>query len=151
MIKQLTLSTFILGIGVSTIFAKEPRTPEMIFVKKCAMCHTVGKPQNAAQRSQMVAPPIDVAMAGVVITIDAVDGPFKDDELRTESITFLKDYLYNPTEDKTNCEDHVVKRFGRMPSLKGFISSDELDRVVPWVYDTYKPQRINGSYVKPQL
>ena len=40
----------------------------------------------------------------------------------------------------------VVKRFGRMPSLKGFLSEEELDVVVPWVYDSFKPQRVNGKF-----
>ena len=127
--------------------AKELRSAEKIYEKKCAMCHTVGKPKNKVEKKKMVAPPIDVAMKGVVITIDAVDGPFKDDELREESIAFLKDYFYEPTEDKTNCEDMVVKKFGRMPSLKGFVSPEELEKVVPWVYDTFKPiKNSKGEY-----
>ncbi len=143
--KSIILSLCILG---SVAIAKEPRSPELIFQKKCAMCHTIGKPENKQAKKKMVAPPIDVAMKGVVITIDAIDGPFKDDELRKESIAFLKDYLINPTSDKTNCEDIVVKKFGMMPSLKGFISKDELNRVVPWVYDTFRPIKINGKYEK---
>ena len=139
------LLTCVVGIQLQ---AKELRTAQKIYEKKCAMCHTVGKPKNKEDKKRMVAPPIDVAMKGVVITIDAVDGPFKDDELREESIAFLKDYLYYPESDKTNCEDMVVKKFGMMPSLKGFISEQELDKVVPWVYDTFKPKKVNGKYEK---
>lgn len=143
---KLLISMLTIGVVGTTLIAKEPRSPEVIFQKKCAMCHVVGKPKNKLDKKKMVGPPIDVAMKGLVITIDAVDGPFKDDELRTESMVFLKDYLYYPTADKTNCEDQVVKKFGRMPSLKGFISNEELDVVVPWVYDTYAPVKVNGKY-----
>ncbi len=127
-------------------FSKESRSPELIFQKKCAMCHTIGKPKNKQFKKRMVAPPVDVAMKGVVVTIDAVEGPFKDDELKKESIMFLKDYLFNPSREKTNCEDIVVEKFGMMPSLKGFISQEELDIVVPWVYDKFKPLKTNGKY-----
>jgi hypothetical protein len=148
--KLLTLATSVALLSTISL-AKEPRTPEQIFAKKCAMCHTVGKPESKMERMEMVGPPITMAMSGVVITIDAVDGPFKDEELRKESIAFLKDYLYNPTAEKTNCEDQVVEKFGRMPSLKGFLSPEELDVVVPWVYDTFKPIKVNGEYVKTSL
>lgn len=140
---NLIVSTLLVG---SIIQAKELNKPEEIFAKKCVMCHIVGKPQTKAQRNSMVAPPIDVAMSGVVITIDAVEGPMSDEELKEESIAFLKDYLFYPTRDKTNCEDMVVKRFGMMPSLKGFLSQEQLDIVVPWIYDTFKPEKINGKY-----
>ena len=145
---KLLTSILTLGVVGTTLIAKEPRGPEVIFQKKCAMCHIVGKPKNKLVKKKMSGPPIDVAMKSLVITIDAVDGPFKDDELREESITFLKDYLINPTRDKTNCEDMVVRKFGMMPSLKGFISNEELDIVVDWTYDTYKPLKINGKYQK---
>ena len=145
--KLLSVATSVALLSIIAL-AKEPRTPDQIFAKKCAMCHTVGKPESKMERIRMVAPPIDVAMSGVVITIDAVEGPFKDEELKEESIAFLKDYLYNPTADKTNCEEQVVKRFGRMPSLKGFLSQEELDIVVPWVHDTFKPEKVNGEYPK---
>lgn len=144
---KLLFITVFVSFMASTIYAKDVRSPEVIFAKKCAMCHTIGKPKNKEARKTMVAPPVDVAMSGVVITIDAVDGPYSDKELREESIAFLKDYLYYPTEDKTNCEDIVVERFGRMPSLKGFLSPKELDVVVPWVYDNFKPKRVDGKFV----
>lgn len=131
---------------VSFSMAKGSNDPEMIYQKKCAMCHIVGKPQTDAQMKSMVAPPIDVAMSGVVITIDAMEGPLGDEELRAESIEFLKDYLFNPTREKTNCEDMVVEKFGMMPSLKGFLSQEQRDIVVPWVFDTFKPEKINGKY-----
>jgi hypothetical protein len=137
--KTILVVAITLGVLVSNIQAKEIRSASKLYEKKCAMCHKVGKPQNEMEKKAMVAPPIDVAMRSFVITIDAVDGPFKDDELREETIIYLKDYLYEPTKEKTNCEDEVVKKFGRMPSLKGFVSPEELDKVVAWVYDTFKP------------
>ena len=140
------VSIITLAISAQVIAASELRSPEQLFAKKCAMCHNIDRPQNKIQRKLMVAPPIKMAMKGVVVTIDAMDGPFSPKDLRDESITFIKDYLYNPTRDKTNCEDHVVNRFGVMPSLKGFIKTEELDLLVPWVYDNFKPVKVNGKW-----
>ncbi|MEA3289848.1 MAG: c-type cytochrome [Campylobacterota bacterium] len=147
MLLKKSLSLFAVAGLLSVVYASDKvRSPQVIFTKKCAMCHTIDRPTNKAQKKRMVAPPIKMAMSGVVITIDAVEGPMSDSELREESIDFLKDYLYNPHRDKTNCEDFVVKKFGMMPSLKGFISQKELDVVVPWVYDKFKPSKVDGKY-----
>ena len=143
---KILLSSIVIALSTQIVSAADTRPAEQLFTKKCAMCHNINRPQNKMEKRRMVAPPLTAAMAGVVITIDAIEGPFSDKELRDESIEFIKDYLYNPTRDKTNCEDHVVNRFGMMPSLKGFISPKELDVLVPWVYDNFKPTKVNGKY-----
>ena len=140
------VSIITLAITVQSAVASELRSPEQLFTKKCAMCHNIERPQNQMQKRLMVAPPLKMAMKGVVVTIDAVDGPFNDKELRDESIEFMKDYFIEPTRDKTNCEDQVVNKFGMMPSLKGFITDQELDLLVPWVYDNFKPIKENGKW-----
>ncbi|MBD3840802.1 MAG: hypothetical protein IE909_02775 [Campylobacterales bacterium] len=132
----------------SVIATDKVRPAEVVYAKKCSMCHLDDKPKNDQERNSMVAPPMRTAMASVVITIDAVDGPMDEETLKESSVEFLKDYLYNPTPQKTNCESFVIKKFGRMPSLKGFISDQELNVVVPWVYDNFKPVKINGKYKK---
>lgn len=132
----------------SSLFAKELRAPEVLFMKKCVMCHVMERPQNKLERKAMAAPAIKTVVAGAVITIDAVEGPMKDEDLRTASIEFMKDYFFNPSKDKANCEGFVVKKFGLMPSMKGFVSKEEMDILVPWVYDNFKPGKIEGSYKK---
>lgn len=132
----------------TSMFAKEVRAPQVLFMKKCAMCHMTERPENKLERKKMAAPAIKTAVAGAVITIDAVEGPMKDEELREASIEFMKDYFFNPEREKTNCEDFVVKKYGMMPSMKGFVSKEEMDVLVPWVYDTFKPGKIKGSYRK---
>ncbi len=144
--KNILIYGLFIALGTTQTNAKELRSAPQLFVKKCAMCHTVGKPKNKADKKKVVAPPIDVAVRGVVITIDALDGPFKGDELKEETIAFMKDYIYEPSKDKTGCEDKVIAKFGLMPSLKGFITPEELDILIPWVYEQYKPTKVNGKY-----
>ena len=135
-------------IATSSIQAKEPRAAAKIYEKKCAMCHMSTKPKNKHEKSMMVAPPIAVATRSVIIGVDAIEGPVSDKELRELSIEFLKDYLYEPTRDKGYCEDMSYKKFGSMPSLKGFIKKEELDIVVPWVIDKFAPKKDkNGKYI----
>jgi len=144
--KNILIAGLFVVTGITQLSAKEPRTAPQLFAKKCAMCHTVGKPKKKSDKAKIVAPPIDVAMRGVVITVDAVDGPFQGDGLKEESIAVLKDYIYNPSIEKSGCEDKVLNKFGLMPSLKGFITPKELDILIPWVYDKYKPIKKDGKY-----
>jgi len=68
-------------------------------------------------------------------------------ELRALSIEFLKDYINEPTRAKGYCEDMSYNKFGKMPSLKGFIKKSELDIVVPWVIDNFSPKKDkDGKY-----
>jgi hypothetical protein len=106
------------------------------------------RPKTKEQRKLMAAPAIKTVMAGSVITIDALEGPMSEDELRAESIAFIKDYLFNPSKQKANCEDFVVRKYGLMPSMKGFVSKEQVDILVPWVYDNFKPEKTKGSYKK---
>lgn len=126
--------------------AKELSDPKQIFTKKCVMCHMVNKPTTKEEAANMAGPPILKPLKSVTITIDAVDGPYKDEILREEVIAFIKDYIYNPDPKKTNCEPEAVEAYGYMPSLKGFITPKELDILVPWLYDTYKPHKVNGEW-----
>ena len=143
--KVFTLLIFT-AFGLNTLLAKEIRSAEVLFEKKCAMCHTVLKPKNKIAKKRMVAPPITKAMKSVVITIDALEGPLKDDELKKETLVFLQDYIYHPSAKKADCEGSVIKKFGVMPSLKGFISQKELDVLLPWVYENFKPKKVNGEW-----
>ena len=125
---------------------KEISDPQEIFTKKCVGCHITHPPKTPEQKKALAGPPIHKPLKSVTITIDAVDGPFKDDELREEVIAFMKDYIMNPHPSKTNCEPEAIEAYGYMPSLKGYITPKQLDILVPWLYDTYKPKKVNGEW-----
>jgi hypothetical protein len=126
--------------------AKPLTDPETIFIKKCVACHLTKAPSTTEQASKMSGPPILKPLKSVTITIDAIDGPFEDEELRKEVIAFMKDYIFHPAPDKTNCEPEAVEAYGYMPSLKGFISEKEVDILLPWLYDKFKPHKKNGEW-----
>ncbi len=119
--------------------ANEMKNPEMIYAKKCAMCHTTNKPTSKIEKMKLVAPPITMAMKSVTIGIDAIEDPQDKKLLRKMSIQFMKDYFNKPVRDDSYCEDMIFKKFNLMPSMNGFVKPNELDIVLPWVYDNFAP------------
>jgi len=121
-------------------FANNLTDPQTIYLKKCQMCHALDYPDSVEEKNAMAAPNILTIMKNIPKGVDAIEEPKTKEELRDLVIEFMKDYVYNPTPNKSYCEDIVFKRFDYMPSLKGFISEKELDIVLPWVYDNFTPK-----------
>ena len=128
-------------LPILSLFAKPPQTPQEIYQKKCAMCHNEYGAQTYEELKAMVAPPIRLAMKSVIIGTDAIEEPESKARLRELTIAFLKDYIFYPSRDKAYCEEVIFKNFNSMPSLKGFITKEQLDKVLPYVYDTFAPKQ----------
>ncbi|MEA3512389.1 MAG: hypothetical protein U9R37_02210 [Campylobacterota bacterium] len=144
---KLIVAGLLTTLFTTNMSANQIYNPEKIFLKKCQMCHALTKPQNKQEKMRMAAPPIAIAMRSVVIGVDAIEDPADEKELRKMSIAFLEDYLMSPSQDKGYCEDMSYKKFGTMPSLKGFITPEQISIVVPWVYENFAPQKDeNGNY-----
>jgi hypothetical protein len=102
-----------------------------LFQEKCTSCHTIGKPQDM---SKVTAPPI----MGV---LHHVKQKYAD---KTKAIEFMKDYVLNPSRDKAVCMPQKIKKFGLMPSQKGSVTPEELDTILPWLYDNFPPKGFKG-------
>lgn len=122
-------------------FAKAPTTAPEIFQKKCAMCHSIHGAETYEEQKAMVAPYLTLALRSVTIGVDAIEEPSNKKELRALTIDFLKDYMMNPHQDKAFCEEIIFKNYNTMPSLKGFITQEQLDIVIPYVYDNFAPKQ----------
>ena len=138
MFKSLLIFTLIF---CSYIYAKPAKTAPQIFQKKCAMCHKIHGPQTYEEQKAMVAPHLTLALRSVTIGVDAIEEPKDKKELRALTIEFLKDYMMNPHQDKAFCEEIIFKNYNTMPSLKGFITQEQLDIVIPYVYDNFAPKQ----------
>ena len=92
-----------------------------IFNNKCAVCHKV----NVQDKNSLIAPPINKVMMHVKKSFDN----------KEEAIKFMKKYVVNPDPKKTICPS--IDIFGVMPSQKGAIKDDELDKVVNYLYDNF--------------
>lgn len=124
----------------SFVFSSDLTEPQTIYLKKCQMCHALDYPNSVEEKNAMAAPNILTVMKNISKGIDAIEEPKTKEELKILVVDFMKDYIYNPVPSKSYCEDSVFKRYDYMPSLKGFISEEELDIVLPWVYDNFTPK-----------
>lgn len=119
------MKKIILLLGLSVvIFAN---TDKNLVDAKCTICH-IDKQPNALERQNLIAPP----MFGVMNNIGLY---FKDDK---KAVTdFIKTYSLEPNQKNSKCESKAIVRFGLMPSQKGNITKEELDRIANYLYDTY--------------
>lgn len=120
--KIVTVVTMITS-GLTTISATE-LSGEQLLTTNCITCHAT---QHAADESTMIAPPI----MGVIRHVKE-KYPNKED-----AVAFMVDYFQNPTKDKAACEPKSIERFGLMPSLKGAVSPEDLEKIASYAYDTY--------------
>lgn len=135
---KITLSLLLLS---ASIWADTLLEPQMIFLKKCQMCHALEAPNNDAEKKAMAAPYMSLAINSVTIGIDALEEPKNNEELRQLTIAHIEDYIFKPTAEKSFCEDMIFDQFRYMPSLERFISVKEAKIVAPWVYDTFAPKQ----------
>lgn len=134
------VTLFILSLLVCA-WSENLTQPEVIFQKKCQMCHSISAPNNDAEKKAMVAPYMSLTLKSVTIGIDALEEPKNNAELRRLSIAHIEDYIFHPSPEKSFCEDIVFEQFRYMPSLERFISIKEAKIVAPWVYDTFAPEK----------
>ncbi len=141
-------------ITMSALYASNG---EDIYKAKCAMCHANkgmmnkqemqnmrAKMQNATQeekmamrekmmrkmkKSKMKAPPMPM----VSMRLKKMLG-----QDREKFITFVEDYIQNPSQEKGFCMPMAYKRFGTMPPIGKTLSKEERATVAAWLYDNYK-------------
>jgi hypothetical protein len=127
---KIGLLALFFGISIQLFAAT---SAEEIFDAKCATCHLKTKPVD---KSKVVAP----AIMGVMrhLKMDYPD--------REKAIAFIKDYVMHPSREKAVCMPQKIKRFGLMPSQKGNISQEELEKVAGWMFDNFnkRPQAATG-------
>jgi hypothetical protein len=58
-------------------------------------------------------------------------------DTKESAVKFMVDYIQNPAKEKAACEPHSIEKFGVMPSLKGAVSPEDLEKTANYVYDTY--------------
>jgi cytochrome c len=108
----------LLSILVISLFASEG---QKLFEQKCTSCHNITPPSTMSERQNMVAPPI----GNVLYHLDM---EFKTpDEIKKHIVAFT----LNPTKEKAICNS--VKRFGLMPSQKGNVTEDELNKIADFL------------------
>ena len=105
------------------------------------MCHALEGPNSVEEKKAMAAPYMPLAMKSVTIGIDAIEEPANNKELRKLVIEHIEDYIFNPTPDKSYCEEIIFKKYNYMPSLERFVTPEQAKIVAPWIFDNFAPQK----------
>jgi mono/diheme cytochrome c family protein len=124
--KNLTRIVAVIGLlsaGFGTLQASEKSGKEL-FKANCTSCHATAHQED---ESKFVAPYIMGAVRHVKEKFDTKEA----------AVTFMVDYIQNPSKEKAACEPRSIERFGLMPSLKGAVSPEDLEKIANYVYDTY--------------
>ncbi|NPA27424.1 MAG: c-type cytochrome [Epsilonproteobacteria bacterium] len=117
--KKVTIAALFIG---SFLFAQAQMDGKALFEAKCGVCHKVG---DVEDKNSLIAPPIDRVMMHVKRS-------FND---KKEAIEFMKDYVLNPDANKTICPS--IDIFGVMPSMKGSVTDEELDKILDYIYENF--------------
>ncbi len=122
--KQKILLGLSLVLGLQNLSASTVEEGAALFKAKCGACHITTRPTDI---SKLVAPP---AM-GITMHLKMAHPE------RAAFKKFLVDYVQNPSADKALCEQRTVKRFGIMPSQKGNVTPEELEKIADYLYTTF--------------
>jgi cytochrome c551/c552 len=101
---------------------------------KCASCHNLDIP--AKTFPEEVAPPM-MAVAFHIYDFIKVNTPA---EKTPASIAFVKDYVFNPTKEKSFCDQKSLDDYGLMPSQKGKLTEEELEAIAIYMFAHYNQE-----------
>jgi len=121
-------------IGCSEEKPKQTLNGQQLLSDKCASCHDLGMPPTSYENE--VAPPI-MAVTFHLKDFIKVDNPA---DHKPKFIEFVKDYVLDPSADKSICDEESLKTYGLMPSQKGKVTKDELGAIANYMYNTYDNQ-----------
>ena len=112
-------------------------TDEALVKSKCSICHTMTRPQDI---SKLIAPPMMGVMKHVKMAYSDKDN----------AVAFIKDYVLNPSSKKALCKPQKIKRFGLMPSQKGVVTKEELEKIADYLYMNYPSKKFMKPIKKNQ-
>lgn len=107
---------------------------KVLLESKCASCHNLDIPPETYPEEK--APPM-MAVAFHIHDFIEVDTPA---EKIPASIAFVKDYVFNPSFEKSFCDKKSLQDYGLMPSQKGNLSEAELEAVAIYMFEHYNQE-----------
>jgi len=130
--------------GLLATVALNAQTGTEIYKAKCAVCHKMkpmmdkqkmmqmSKEERMSMKQKMMktmkAPPMSKVSAKIKFDL-------KDD--KTAFVAFVKDYIVNPSADKSHCMPMALKMFGTMPPIGKGMTAQEVDTVANWLHDNF--------------
>ena len=108
-------------------------TPAELTKNNCTACHILSTP-TPEQISTLQAPPMEAVMLHVKMVYDN----------KKSSREFIVDYVQNPSASKSVCESNKVQKFGVMPSIKGKVSPEDIEKIADYLYDNYPTKKFSS-------
>ena len=115
---------------------------KVLFEKYCMSCHQSFIPMSKLKENfldynntllKLKAPTLNQLSYRLKQRIGDRHGD--EDMHRMEVTAFMSDYVYNPSKNKSVCLDDVMLHFKTMPSLKGKVSEEALEKIGTYLYD----------------
>ena len=129
----------ILFIGCSDTTPKKRLDGKKLIENKCASCHNLNMPPKIYLDE--LAPPMMAAAFHIANGIDANN----ESQRIPKAVEFVKDYVINPSEEKSFCDKDSLNRYGLMPSQKDNLTLDELDAIARYMFRHYTQENLSEA------
>jgi len=136
---MLKVSLLILALFMSACNSepKQKLDGKKLIHTKCASCHNLDLPPKNYDNE--VAPPM---MAVSFHVASFMQTP--NESMRIpKAIEFTKDYVINPSAEKSFCDKKSLQDYGLMPSQKGKVTEDELDAIAKYMFSHYTQEKLS--------
>jgi len=112
---------------------------EKLLKEKCSQCHNLDLPPKTFADEK--APP----MMAVAFHIKDFMPASNESEKIPKAIEFVKDYVINPSAEKSFCDKKSLETYGVMPSQKGLVTQDELQAIAEYMFEHYTVKNLTAA------
>jgi cytochrome c len=142
--KRLNLLLIPAVILLSGCFDKEKKhlDGKLLLEKKCSSCHNLDLPPKTYEDE--LAPPMMAVSFHVVSFMQTPD----ESARVSKAVDFVKDYVINPSEEKSFCDKKSLQDYGLMPSQKGNVTEDELEAIARYMFEHFTQDNLNKEQEK---
>jgi len=132
----------LLILFINPVMADENDTKEVqvLIQNNCASCHTLGM-LHPSTISSLPAPP----MNAVIFHLKSEHKSYEKQK------KFIVNYALEPKPEQSVCDMTKVKKFGVMPSLKGKISKENLNRIAIHLLANFPSKEFIASRAEAKL
>ena len=132
----LSLAILFILVGCGDNKPKVQLDGEELLHQKCSKCHNLDMPPKSYDNE--VAP----SMMAVTFHLKDFIKSNNPSEHEAKIISFVQDYVINPSASKSFCDKKSLDSYGVMPSQKGKVTKDELGAITDYMYNTYDNQKM---------
>ena len=129
MIKILFLLLFtLIFIGCDDSKSQKNLNAKELLQKKCTSCHDINMPPVLSDDEK--APP----MMAVAFHVHNFVKPSDESQRTSKAISFVVDYVQEPSLEKSFCDPQSLERYGLMPSQKNLLTPDEATAIAEYMF-----------------